>query len=388
MSSEKQPANDAPLLERSTIHALQANDFVYLNSGGSGPPPDYVREGMKAADNLCSGPAYLEGAVFYVRCAEAVKSAKEALARLLGGSAEDYALTNNTSQGMSLGVAAIDWKPGDEILTTTTEHPGCLVPLHAAVARYGATLKFVEPAVTVEKIEAAITNKTRLIALSHVDWTNGYVLPLEEITALARERGVLTLVDGAQSVGDMPTNIPETGADLYAFTGHKWLLGPEGAGGFYVRPDCDLKSTNLGYASVADPASFDFHGDYDLKSGAGRFEASTASPALAGGLAAAANALADRREATFREIQRKAELLMDLLAENPKVTLRSPRPARTGLVSFEVEGMDAKEAVAKLLERRFVLRFLPEPTHYLRASTHLFVTDGELEALARAVSEL
>lgn len=375
-------------LGREDISALANNDYVYLNSGGSGPVPDYVREGMKAADDLCSGPAYLEGAKFYARCAEAVGAAKEALARLLGGSPEDYALTTNTSNGMSLGVAAIDWREGDEVVTTTTEHPGCLVPLHAVAKRYGVVLKFVEPTVTAQKIEAAMTDRTRLIALSHVDWTDGYVLPLEEISARARERGIFTLVDGAQSVGDMQTDIPATGADMYAFTGHKWLLGPEGAGGFYVRPDCGLRSTNLGFASVADPASFDISGDYDLKSGAGRFEASTASPALAGGLAAAANGMADRGEAGFDEILRKAELLMDLLDGDPRVTVRSPRPARTGLVSFEVEGVQTRKAVAKLLEKRFVLRFLPEPTHYLRASTHLFVTDDELRSLAEAVSEL
>ncbi|WP_119069411.1 aminotransferase class V-fold PLP-dependent enzyme [Rubrobacter indicoceani] len=374
--------------DRNSIRTLRDNDFVYLNSGGSGPPPDYVRDGMRLADDLTSGPAYLEGAAFYARCADTVRSAKEALARLLGGAPEDYALTNNTSQGMSLGVAAMDWSPGDEIITTTTEHPGCLVPLHAAAERYGATIRYVEPAVTAGKVEAAMSEKTRLIALSHVDWTNGYVLPLEEIAALARERGVVTLVDGAQSVGGMPVDIPATGTDLYAFTGHKWLLGPEGAGGLYVRPDCDLPSTNLGYASVSDPQSFDLHGDYKLKAGAGRFEASTASPALAGGLAAAADALANSGEETFGEITRKAELLMDLLSENPRVTLRSPRPARTGLVSFEIEGLETKDAVAKLLKRRFVLRFLPEPSYYLRASTHAFVTDGELESLARAVSEL
>lgn len=374
-------------MNRDEFHALRDNDFVYLNSGGSGPPPDYTREGMRAADDLTAGPAYLEGAAFYARCADAVRSAKEALARLLGGSPEDYALTSNTSHGMSLGVAAIDWNPGDEVITTTTEHPGCLVPLHAAAKRYGAVVRYVEPAVTLEKIEAQTTEKTRLISLSHVDWTNGYVLPLEEITAFARERGILTLVDGAQSVGAMKTDIPATGADMYAFTGHKWLLGPEGAGGFYVRPDCDLPSTNLGYASVAAPKSFDLHGNYELKAGAGRFEASTASPALAGGLAAAANALADREE-TFQEITRKAELLMDLLSEDPRVTLHSPRLAKTGLVSFEVEGIATKDAVASLLERRFVLRFLPEPNHFVRASTHIFVTDGELESLAKAVRDL
>ncbi|AHY45786.1 Selenocysteine lyase [Rubrobacter radiotolerans] len=387
-AKDLRPGSGEPLLERGEIFALKDNDFVYLNSGGSGPPPESVRAAMRAADDLVCGPAYLQGAAFYARCAEVLVSAKEALSGLLGGSPDSYALTNNTSHGMSLGVAGVDWRPGDEIITTTTEHPGCLVPLHAARRRYGVTVRYLEPPVTVEKVEDAITDRTRLVALSHVDWTNGYVLPLEGICSAARERDVLTLVDGAQSVGNIETDIPATGADLYAFTGHKWLLGPEGAGALYVCPECDLPSTSLGYASVADPQSFDVYGDYALKAGAGRFEASTMSPALAGGLAAAANAARERGEAGFAEIRRKANLLMDLLSRDSRITLRSPRPAECGLVSFEVEGLAAKEVVARLLERRFVLRFLPEPAGYVRASTHLFVADAELEALARALAEL
>ncbi len=359
-----------------------------MNSGGSGPTPEYVVSAMRDSDDLCSGPAYLEGSAFYARCADANNRAREAAARLVGAAPEDLALTQNTSHGMSLGVAAMDWREGDEVVSTTTEHPGCLVPLHALKKRYGVDIKLVSPPVTAEKIKAEMTDRTRLIALSHVDWTTGEILPLEEISALARERGALTLVDGAQSVGNMPTDIPATGAHMYAFTAHKWLLGPEGIGAFYVSPDCEVKSANLGFLSLADPYSFNVEGDYELKSGAGRFEASTMSPALAGGFAAAAEEAYERGEEGFAEIRRRADLLMNLLSENPGITLRTPRPAKNGLVSFEVEGVKAKDATEKLLEKRFVVRFLPEPTHYVRASTHLFNSDEEIEGLAKAVAAL
>ncbi|MGH3085790.1 MAG: aminotransferase class V-fold PLP-dependent enzyme [Rubrobacteraceae bacterium] len=370
------------------FRALSSNDFVYLNSGGSGPPPNYVIDSMRASDDLCSGSAYLEGSGFYARCGEANNRAREAAARLIGASPEDLALTQNTSHGMSLGVASMDWNGGDEVISTTTEHPGCLVPLHALEKRYGVEIKLVSPPISTKKIEAEMTENTRLVALSHVDWTTGEILPLEEICALARENNVLTLVDGAQSVGNMPVDVPSTGADMYAFTGHKWLLGPEGIGGFYVSPDCETRSANLGFLSLEDPYAFNIEGDYELKPGAGRFEASTMSPALAGGLAAAAEAAVERGDEGFAEIRRRADLLMDLLSENPKVTLRSPCPAKNGLVSFEVEGVGSKATVEKLLEKRFILRFLPAPTHYVRASTHLFNTDEEIEALARAVAKL
>jgi selenocysteine lyase/cysteine desulfurase len=347
-----------------------------------------VIEAMRADDDLCSGPAYLEGVGFYARQAEVASRAREAAARLIGAASQDVALTQNTTHGMNLGVASIDWQGGDEVVSTTTEHPGCLAPLHALERRFGVRVNRIPPPVTAQKVEAAMGPRTRLVALSHVDWTSGEVLPLEEVCALARERGVMTLIDGAQSVGNIPVDVPSSGADMYAFTGHKWVLGPEGMGAFYVRPGCDVPSTNVGFLSLPDPSAFNPNGHYELRTDARRFEASTMSPVLAAGFAAAAAAVHERGERGLEEIRQRADLLTGLLSELPRVTLRSPRPARCGLVSFEVEGVAAKEVAERLLEKRFVVRYIPEPCPYVRASTHLFNTGEEIEALAKAIVRL
>jgi len=375
-------------LARELFPALAKNDYVYLNTGSSGPPPYAVIEAMRAADDLCSGPAYLEGVGLFARQAALASRAREAAAHLIGSAPDDVALTQNTTHGMNLGVASIDWREGDEVVSTTTEHPGCLAPLHNLQRRFGVRVRLVSPPVTVAKIEATMSQRTRLVALSHVDWTSGEVFPLAEICTRASERGVLTLVDGAQSVGNIPVDAPATGADMYAFTGHKWVLGPEGMGAFYVRPGCEIPSTNVGFISLSDPSAFDASGSYELRKDARRFEASTMSPALAGGFAAAAEAAHQRGEAGFEGIRHRAELLMDLLSELPHVTLCSPRPARSGLVSFEVGGVAAKEVAERLLQKRFVLRYLPGPRAYVRASTHLFNAEEELGALANAVAGL
>jgi selenocysteine lyase/cysteine desulfurase len=373
--------------------ALMGNDFVYLNSGGSGPPSRETIRAMREADDLCSGPAYLEGADFYAHQGTKYARAREAAARLTGVNPDDIALIQSTTHGMNLGAFALDWRAGDEVVSSRSEHPGCLVPLHALEKRYGARLRLVEPPITAEKVEEVMTPQTRLVSISHVDWTTGQVLPLGEISTLARDRGALTLVDGAQSVGNIPVDIPATGVDMYAFTGHKWVLGPEGMGGFYVRPGLvpdRVGSTSLGYASLSDSTAFRAEGGYEeyLHAGARRFEASTMSPALAAGFAQAADAAHERGLEGFAEIRRRAELLASLLEEQPHITLRSPRPASSGLVSFEISGVTAREAAEKLLAQRFVVRFIPEPYPYVRASTHLFNTDEELEALAEAVSKL
>jgi L-cysteine/cystine lyase len=343
---------------------------------------------MRAADDLCSGPAYLEGVGFYARQSELRESARDAAARLIGAGPEDVALTQNTTHGMNLGAVSLDWRDGDEAVSTTTEHPGCLVPLHSLAKRLGVKVKLVSPPVTAEKLEAVLTPRTRLVALSHVDWTSGEVLPLQEICALARESGALTLIDGAQSVGNIPVDVPSTGADMYAFTGHKWVLGPEGMGALYVRPGVDVYSTNVGFLSLPDPSAFDPEGNYELRTDARRFEASTASPALCAGFAQAAEAAHARGEAGFEEIQHRADLLTNLLSEIPGVILRSPRPAQSGLVSFEVEGLAAKEVAERLLDKKFVLRYIPGARSYVRASTHLFNSEEELRELAKAVGQL
>jgi L-cysteine/cystine lyase len=375
-------------LAREEFPALAENGYAYLNSGGSGPPSYQVVQAMRKVDDLCSGPAYLEGAGLFVHQAEANSRAREAAARLVGAGLDDVALTQNTTHGMNLGVAAINWREGDKVIAATTEHPGCLTPLHNLRRRFGVEVNLISPPVTPEKIETALTTRTRLVALSHVDWTSGEVLPLQEICALARERDAMTLIDGAQSVGNILVDAPASGADMYAFTGHKWVLGPEGLGAFYVRPGLPVHSPNVGYRSLPSPADFDAAGDYDLRPNARRFEASTTSPALAAGFAAAAEAVQGRGEAAFEGIRHRADLLMSFLSRLPRVTLRSPQPAQSGLVSFAVEGVAAKEAAERLLAREFILRYIPDPNPYVRASTHLFNTEKELEALAEAVGRL
>lgn len=375
-------------LARNAFPALIDNDYVYLNTGSSGPPSYETIEATRAADDLCSGPAYLEGAGFYARQSELRERAREAAARIIGAAPEDVALTQNTTHGMNLGVSSLDWHEGDEVVSATTEHPGCLVPLHNLAGRFGVKVNLVSPPVTPEKAEAAMTARTRLVALSHVDWTSGEVFPLAEICALARERGTLTLIDGAQSVGNIPVDAPASGADMYAFTGHKWVLGPEGIGALYIRPGLDVHSTNVGFLSLTDPFAFGPEGGYELREDARRFEASTGSPALCAGFAAAAEAVSERGEDGSEGIRKLADSLMNLLSGIPRITLRSPRPARSGLVSFEVEGLESKEVAERLLAERFVLRYIPGARSYVRASTHLFNTGEEIESLARAVSRL
>jgi L-cysteine/cystine lyase len=203
---------------------------------------------MREVDDLCSGPAYLEGVGLFARQAEANSRAREAAARSWaparrrGPHPEHHPRHEPRRCG-------IDWREGDEVISATTEHPGCLAPLHNLRRRFGVEVNLVSPPVTPEKIEAASRREPPRRALPRgLDERGGAAA--EEICTLARGRDVLTLIDGAQSVGNIAVDVPASGADMYAFTGHKWVLGPEGLGAFYVRPGLPVHSPNVGFRSL------------------------------------------------------------------------------------------------------------------------------------------
>jgi L-cysteine/cystine lyase len=143
---------------------------------------------------------------------------------------------------MSIGTWALDWKAGDRAVTTSLEHPGGTGALVNLRDRIGVELEFVDvatvddPDIVLAAFDAAIDARTRLVAVSHVLWATGAVMPIAGIAEIAHARGAILVVDGAQSVGAIPVELAATGADVYAISAQKWLLGPEGMGAVAVAP--------------------------------------------------------------------------------------------------------------------------------------------------------
>ena len=164
-----------------------------------------------------------------------VRDTRERLAALIGAESDEVALTDSTTHGVNTVVWGLPWQSGDEVVTTDVEHPGILVPLHHLARRFGIGLRIVPPAA----VRGAISERTRPVALSHVSFSTGAVLPVMEVVA----SGVPVLVDGAQAVGAVPVDVHALGVDFYAFSGQKWLCGPEGTGGLYVRRGSSLEAT-------------------------------------------------------------------------------------------------------------------------------------------------
>jgi selenocysteine lyase/cysteine desulfurase len=165
-------------------------------------------------------------------------------ARMLRVSADEIAVTRNTSEGSNLVVKGIDLKAGDEVIVTEHNHPSNLDSWKVRARRDGFVVKAVPvaiPAVSGDallgSIEKAITPRTRVIAVTHLTSTTGVLYPAREIAALARRRGIWMHLDGAQTFGALDVDLGSIGPDSYATSAHKWLMGPLEAGLLYVRAE-------------------------------------------------------------------------------------------------------------------------------------------------------
>ena len=233
------PDADRLAAVRAALPALEAG--IYLNTGSVGPIPAETAAAMNeiATYELTTGRAHPD---YWLDTLQRMAEARAAVAAVLVADAADIALTHSATDGMNIGAWSIDWKAGDRAVTTGLEHPGGTGALHNLRERFGIDIAYVDVGAADDQdavlaaFDAAIDERTRLVAVSHVLWATGAVLPIAGIAEIAHARGALMIVDGAQGAGAIPVELAATGADVYAVSAQKWLLGPEGMGAIAVAP--------------------------------------------------------------------------------------------------------------------------------------------------------
>ncbi len=372
--------------------ATQAN--AYLNAGTNGPLSRYAAEAIAAANQnqLADGRI---GPGIYEKSLAISTELRSAFARLLGADDDEIALTHHTTDGMNIAVWGQKYREMDEIVTTSLEHPGGLVPVLVAAKRFGATVRVVPVEVsddgptTAAKVLAAITARTRLVAVSHVSWKSGVVLPLHEIAERVHAVGGLLAVDGAQSAGAIAIDARALDVDYYACPGQKWLCGPDGVGALYVRREriADTQQTFAGGRALRDGNAWDNSGNYLPGTTAQRFEVATVyKPALAGMLASLRWLERLGYAAIYERIQALTAHCRETLSATPGVTVYTPA-AQAGLTSFNIDGVDPVQASARLGEMGVLIRSVSNPD-LLRASTSFYNDESDVEKLRRGIEEV
>jgi L-cysteine/cystine lyase len=394
--SEREPAQP----ERERLAALRAGlpatrAGIYLNTGTAGPLPAEAAAAMwEVADReLAVGRATRES---YEELIARMGEARAVVAAVLGTDLDLVALTHSTTEGINLALGTIDWRPGDRAVTTSLEHPGVTGPLALLRDRLGVEVIEAEigdggdDALTLSALAvAAEGGRTRAIVASHVAWSTGALLPAAAIAALARRCGAVGILDGAQSAGAIPLAIDEIGADFYAVSGQKWLLGPEGTGALAVRRDVvgsALPSVG-GFFAASTPYAV---GRAALSPDARRFEtAGFHKPSIAG-LARSAGWLSMfvGLPWAYERAARLAAAAAERLTAMPGVTLVTPRARMATLVSFRVAGWSADEVAVALGHRvHAIVRSIPG-LDAVRLSVAFFNTDDELRRVLDAVEEI
>jgi selenocysteine lyase/cysteine desulfurase len=350
-----------PVLER----------VAYLNAGSVGPVPEKAVRAAEAElqDALEQGRG---GKAQFERATELADGVRRRVAGLMGCDAGEVALTGATTDGVNAVLGGLELGTGDEVLTSDEEHPGVLAPLGLARERRGIEVRLAP----FEELAGEVGPQTRLVVCSHVSWLTGRVADTDALAAC----GVPVLLDGAQGLGAVETDVRDLGCDYYAASGQKWLCGPIGTGYLYVRADRieELYPIAAGYLTVSDPLR---SLELPLREGAARFDGGFPSPPTTAWVLAALDVLG---EDGFDSLQERAVGLAAALAgklADAGATV-APRGPST-LVSWESADNEAESQ--RLLDERLLVRHLPG-TPYVRASVGGWTSEEELERLVAAVS--
>ena len=368
--------------------ALGPDDFafapglVYLQTGSLGPTPRPVMQQTIAAwkklelDPVAYGYGEQEHAMDEVRAQAAA---------FLHCKTEELVLTRSTTEGMNWVAQGLTLAAGDRVLTTDQEHPGGRVCWDYVARRYGVILDVVAippgennaPAI-VYRMAKAITPRTRVLSFSHLLSSTGLRMPVAELSALARSRGCIAVVDGAQAVGGIAVDVKALGCHVYATSGHKWLLAPKGTGLLYL-------SEELGKA--VDPIA--------LQGGRAAYSESsgvTSIPSVLGmgaaityvstiGIGAVESHNLGLRNRLFAALQGVPKL---------RVVSAAPGPLASPLLTFQLpDDIKSDEFHTRLREKHSVqLKVVPK--NWLngnRVSTHLFNTTADVDALVAALKQ-
>jgi selenocysteine lyase/cysteine desulfurase len=361
-------------------------EWDFYNHAGVSPLPRCAADAIRTYAAQAESVAYINTG--WYRDAEKLRVLS---ASLINAHRDEIAFVKNTSEGIATVARGIDWERGDRIVTTGVEYPANIYPWLDVAQRFGVELVMVSEErsadgahrVPLERIlEAAAHPRTRLVSLSHVEYASGQRHDIAAIGAYCRANGKLFCMDAIQSLGILPVDVQAMNIDYLSADGHKWLLGPEGAGIFYCRRQLLSKTRPLivGWLNVINA---DDYGNYDftLKPDAGRFECGTYNiPGLLA-LKASLELIVSVGISTISERiqQLTSRLIAGLAAKGYSVLSPRRNGEWSGIVSFVSRTHD-HQAIAKMLRQEYKTEIAVREGR-LRCSPHFYNTEEQIDRL-------
>lgn len=359
------------------------NQLAYFNHAAVAPLPLAVVDAIAAYLKDVSH----HGVLHENRWLREIETVRERYARLINAEPGEIAFLKSTSAGVQLVAQGVDFKEGEKVVTADVEFPANVYPWMALMPR-GVEVKFVgakDGRIDPSDIERAIDAKTRIVALSYVEYSNGFRNHVAEVGRICRKKGVYFFLDAAQGVGAVPLDVKACQVDFVAVGAHKWLLGPQGVGAFYCRKDLldRLRFEDVSWRSVVDEDDFSSY-KMTLKPDARRFEGDQ--PNFMG-ILGLGGSLALREESGNPQIFSRIRSLTDQLIEGLKergYQVRSPlyKDERSGIVAFSHATFESRE-IYQTLRRAGII--VTVRNGLVRASPHYYNTEDEI---ARMLAEL
>ena len=351
-------------------------DSAYLNCAAVAPGSTRVRSAIAdwLDDHVARGS--MGSSAWWARAAEA----RARTAELIGASPGEIAFVKSTSHGLALVAEGIDWRPGDEVaVASALEYPSNVYAWKHLADRGVAVreMRVTDGAVTPESVEEAIGPRTRLVAVSSVQFASGYRTDLDAIGTLCRDRDVLFVVDAIQQAGAFPIDVKTSAIHAMAACSHKWMLGLVGIGFLYVDRDLlpNLRPPLVGWHSVEDPFAFDGR-RFELRTDASRLEEAAPPFPMVYGLGAAVETLL---EAGVADTAAHIKALLDRAAEALEVIGCEVSPApehRAGILM--VKPAADVDALAEACRERNIAVSVRRGR--LRLSAHLYNNEDDIDA--------
>ena len=361
-----------------------AGEWAYLNHSAISPISDRVAEAM----HRVISHGHREGWMGPHDVASGAEVRNQA-AQLIGATPEEVCFVTNTSEGINIVANGLDWREGDNVISAETEFPANIYPWKH-LARHGVELRLAparENRVLVDDIARLMDARTRLVALSFVEFGTGYRNDLEAIGQLCRERGALLCVDGIQGVGAVPLDVRACQIDFLANGGHKWLMGVTGIGLFYCRRELigQLKPARVGWCSVQDPDNYYCY-DSALKEDATRWEIGCNNDI---GRAALGAAIGTLLEVGIENVQTRIMALNDRLIDGLRAkgyritTPIAHRGERSGIICFNHPTHPVADLAERLRQARVVVS---QRGAVIRVSPHFYSNQEDIDRLLAALS--